>query len=240
MSKGRTVRRGLVALCAALALVAFCPASAHRAAGERGDADLSSEARTLDSFGDALFKFDLKCAELDKKAALSRTEFERVKSEAADLNGRVGQVQQALRSIVEKLKRAGQWDDFNEAVLQKIRDGRTRHFLNGEGGAKRVLEAAVAQAGGLTGEVNTWRERLKVKVREEGAALEEQDSGWRLARAIYIEPSPALLSGKCFFAKVRRFVSSLANGGCPTSEAATATCHACGDSLTQCPECDLN
>lgn len=228
-------------LAAALTLLPHASASRMRSAAS--DADLSSEAHTLDSFGSALFKYEQKCSELDKKSALTRAEFEGVKSGADDLNSRVSQVQGAFRSIIEKLKRANQWDDFDNIALQKMMDGSVRTFLREEGGAKRVLETAAAQAGGITSDVNELRERLKAKVRAENSSFTEsrnQESGWRIIRASYAPPSTALLSGKCFFAKVSKFVSAVAHGGCPTSNAAYTACQACGQSLTNCPECALN
>ncbi|MDQ3821525.1 MAG: hypothetical protein M3362_28125 [Acidobacteriota bacterium] len=234
----------LLATMLAAALTLLPPTSAaHRTASAPGDADLSNEARDLDSFGSALFKYEQKCAELDKKSALTRAEFESVKSGADDLNSRVSQVQGVFRSIIEKLKRANQWDDFDNIALQKMMDGSVRTFLREEGGAKRVLESAAAQAGAITSDVNALRERLKAKVREQSSSFtdaDNQDSGWRILPASYAASAHALLSGKCFFAKVSKFVSAVAHGGCPTSNAAYSACQACGQSLTNCPECALN
>src|SRR5438270_9428801 len=244
MSEEKSVHYKVAILCAALMLLTSLSSasSARRTTNARVDADFSTEARTLDSFGDALFKYEQRCAELDKKSALTRTEFESVKSSADDLNSRVSQVQGALQAIIEKLKRANQWDDFDAVALQKIRDGSSRAFLREEGGAKRVLETAAAQTGGITSDVNVWRERLKAKVRDGSSSFinpDNQDSGWRIMRASYTLPTTALLSGKCFFAKVSKFVSAVVHGGCPTSNAAYSACQACGQSLTQCPECAL-
>jgi FtsZ-binding cell division protein ZapB len=99
----------LLALAATIALMSLQLArSARTVVGVVADADLSAEARVIDSFVNDLGKFDKKNSELSKKATLTRTQFDAHQREAESLKGRVSGVQNALREAIRKLKAAGQ------------------------------------------------------------------------------------------------------------------------------------
>lgn len=252
MSKRGSVYYPVTAVCAALILSVVqglnpVPTSAAPAiTASVGSADLTAEARTIDSFGDALSDFDKKCAELDKKAVLTRAEYDLLKTSGDDLNGRLAQVRQAFESVKRKLIDAKEWDNFDTTALQTIKYEPLRAFLRREGGARHVLEAAAAQTGDVTSDINTWRDRLKVKVRDQSGRIvpapEQQDFGWRIIGASYTPNTPAVFAGgKCFFSKVRLLVSSVTHGGCPTDGAISSSCVACGNSSAlDCPNCNLN
>ena len=251
MSKREGFYYPVTAVCAALILslvqgLAPVPNAAARVITTSvGSADLSAEARTIDSFGDAVSDFEKKCAELDKKAVLTRAEFDRLKTSGDDLNGRLTQVRQAFESVKRKLVEAKEWDNFDTFALQTKYEP-LRAFLRREGGARHVLEAAAAQTSDVTGDINNWRERLKVKVSDQSGRIlndrEQQDFGWRIIRASYAPRTPASFAGgKCFFSKVRLLLSSVTHGGCPTDGAIASSCIACGNaSVLDCPNCNLN
>lgn len=249
MRKRKSTYHSAAAACAALILSLVqgaLPTIAARAIpASPAGADVTAEARTIDSFGDALFEFDKKCAELDKKAILTHAEFDRLKASGDDLNGRLTQVRQAFESVKRKLIEAKEWDNFDAIALQTIKYEPLRAFLKKEGGARHVLEAAAAQTGDVTSDINTWRDRLKVKVHDQSGRIireqERQDFGWQIVGASYTSRTPALFAGgKCFFSKVRLLVSGLAHGGCPTDAAINSSCTACGNaSVLDCPNCNL-
>lgn len=250
MRNRKSIYYPVAAVCASLILslvqgLGRVPTIAARTiAASPGSADVTAEARTLDNFGDALSNFDKQCAELDKKAILTHAEFDRVKASADDLNGRLSQVRQAFESVKRKLIEAKEWDNFDVLALEKFKYEPLRAFLKKEGGARHVLEAAAAQTGDVTGDINTWRDRLKVKVHDQSRGIlreqEQQDFGWRIIAASYAPRTPALSSGgKCFFSKVRLLVSSVAHGGCPTDAAINSSCSACNTSFVDCPNCNL-
>ena len=252
MSKRKNIYYPAAAVCAALILslvqgLSPVPAKAAPAIiAAPGSVDVTAEARTLDSFGDALSDFDKKCAELDKKTILTRTEFDRVKASGDDLNGRLSQVRQAFESVKRKLIAAKEWDTFDAIALETIKYEPLRAFLRKEGGARHVLEAAATQTGDVTSDINTWRDRLKVKVNDSSSRIfheqQQPDFGWQIVGASYAPRTPVLFAGgKCFFSKVRLLVSGLAHGGCPTDGAITSSCLACGNaSVLDCPNCNLN
>lgn len=217
--------------------------AARTMAGTPGRTQLIAELVKIDSFGDALVSFDKRVAELEKKATISHVEYEAVQTSGNGLKRRIDEVQQAFRSVIDKLKAAREWEHFDEVAFREAKDPRVREFLRSEGGAKRILERAVSLSSDLTFDLNAPVERLRSRVEggSFGALGTEPFNGEvRFVNASYTSAAvPLAGGGKCFFSKVRKFVSGVVNGGCPSSGASSAECQACGKSFGDCPDCNL-
>src|SRR3954447_12339581 len=124
MSKARFNNWKLTTLCLAAAISFIQVVSAKRTSGPSAalfdEPNLSSEARTVNSFGDDLVAYDKKRAELSKKASLTNEEFNALQRTGDDLKGRVSQLRDAVQSTITKLKASGRWDNLDEDVLAKL------------------------------------------------------------------------------------------------------------------------
>lgn len=183
-------------------------------------ADLSAQARTLDSFVNDLFKLDKRSGEFSKRGSLTRADFDSLKSSADDLKRRLSEVQNALRAIITKLKDAGEWNDIDSRVAESISDAGTRARFN-QTSFKRELEDLAANLTNSGDEISSPLENLRRRVSARnpdslfGSAL-----GWQSVPVAY-HPEPAMGGGgiKCGLSKLRYGISKLTHG------AATAGAH---------------
>src|SRR3954470_9803885 len=135
MKKARFNYWILTALFTVMALILVQGVSANKATNSPAsdaaldEPNLSSEARTVNSFGDDLVAYDKKRAELSKKASLTNEEFNALQRTGDDLKGRVSQLRDAVQSTITKLKASGRWDHLDEDVLAKLTDSRNRDFI---------------------------------------------------------------------------------------------------------------
>jgi hypothetical protein len=160
-------RRRIIMTLTLIALVLFqgihLAANVQAASHASTDVDLSSEAWTLASFVEDLANYDKKVREADKKATLTRLEFDDLQRTANDLKGRVSGVQNASREIIRKLKAAGQWDNIDAIVLANIPDARFQDFVRRDG-FKRTLEEIASGISNLTNEMSNPLRVLRRKV----------------------------------------------------------------------------
>jgi hypothetical protein len=103
------------------------------------DADLSAEGQILDTYVDNLVAFDKKGADLGKKSSLTRAEFVAYERVGEDLKRRLAEVQSALRRAIDKLKAAGQWNNFDQIVLARVSAPRFEALVRQES-LKKTLE----------------------------------------------------------------------------------------------------
>ena len=150
----------LIALFASVAF-AFNPL----ASAASTEANLRSETRALIAYGNELFDHDVRVEELGQKATLTKAEVDSVNTKAADLKTRLPQIQQTFRTIIDKLKAANQFNDFDSIVLARVRDERKKTFLREDGGPKRRLETLVNDIPGLAQELDKEVQGLRSKLR---------------------------------------------------------------------------
>jgi len=131
--------------------------------------DLGSEIRVLDSYVDDLAAFDNKCALLEKKGSLIRTELDPVQARADDLRRRVSAVESSIRSAITKLKAAGEWDRLDATILTRISDAKFQQFTRTEG-FRRILEGAGTGLSPDAGQINSRLDLLRSKI---GARVQE-------------------------------------------------------------------
>ena len=167
------------------------------------DADLSQEKRTLKSFAADLSALEKKCFELGKQATITRQEFSTARTSTDGLRGRVSLIQQAVRSVIDKLKAAGQWENFDSTALARVTDARQQSAIREAGGPRRILEDAASQLGGLSQDVDTLLQPLSSKITADaGRSLSDQniqDLRSRVVR-VAIAPSAPMRDGlRCQF-----------------------------------------
>jgi len=126
--------------------------------------DLGSEIRVLDSYVDDLAAFDNKCALLEKKGSVIRTELDPIQGRADDLRRRVSAVESAIRSAITKLKAAGEWDRLDATILTRITDAKFQQFTRTEG-FRRTLEDAGTGLSPDAGQINSRLDLLRSKIR---------------------------------------------------------------------------
>ena len=214
----------LTALVVALAMSLVQGVGANRTHARAATFDnpnLSSEARTVDSFNDDLVSYDKKRVELSKKSSLTNEEFNSLERNGNDLKRRVLELKDATESIVRKLKAAGRWDNLDEEILAKLTDAKDRAFVRDNGGLRRILESAGTDLNSQSGdEIVAPLNRLRSKVAQsnEDRFERRQDVPWRMVAAsyeppTYSRPAPLVLrSLRCIGATIRYGVGIIIHG----------------------------
>ncbi len=174
----------LLALGASVAF-AFNP----RASADSIRANLSQEVRVLIVFGNELFAHDLRVEQLSKKATLTRVEVESVNTKAADLKRQLPRIQQAFRSLMDKLKAVRQFDNFNAIVLTRARNATERTLMEEDGGPRRQLERLATDIPNLAKELDDEVQGLRSKLRAQ--AEENILNPKTLRRAVRVAFTPA-------------------------------------------------
>lgn len=204
-SRARLSSRKFVVLCS-LAVTVFAQFGPTSTAATP-KAELVEEFRTLDKFVDDLFKLDRNRGELSKKASLSQTEFDSLKSSADDLKRRLSQVQNALRGIITKLKAAGEWDDIDSRVAETISDPSLRARFR-QTSFKRELEELAEnvanQAGEISDPVEVLRRKVTARSRDSVIPSAAYALAWQAEPAAY-HPEPAMFTSglRCSLSKMR-------------------------------------
>jgi hypothetical protein len=181
----------LVALITSTAFAFYPPTTATSS-----DADLASERRILLAYGRELFDHDTKVEQLSKKATLTNAEVDAVNNKKEDLKRRLPQIQQAIRAVIDKLKAANQFNNFDAIVLARVRDARIKALLQEDGGPKRQLERLANDLAGLAQELDTdvqgLRSRLRAQVEENVLNPKTTDIRARTIRVAFTPDAPVL------------------------------------------------
>lgn len=191
-----------IAIAAATILVQslFTYTSARALPGAAADVDITSEKRSVDAFGADLTALLAKCKDLAKKQSITASELNSAKATASGLKSRVSQAQQAFRSVVDKLKAAGLWDNL-DSILPQITDAKAKRIIAENGGSQRILEEAASQLIGLSQEIDLLVQPLGAKVRASAANSFEderlQDLRSRVVHVTYNPPAPMTRSVGC-------------------------------------------
>lgn len=223
MRKVRTSHGKLTALAvlAIAAILSVIPIRSTRSAAPLDEPNLSNEERTVNSFTDDLSNFDTKRAELSKKPSLTNEEFSSLERTGNDLKRRVSQLKDATESIINKLKAAGRWNTLDEDVLARLTDAKDRATLRDNGGLRHILESAVTDLNGQSGdEIVAPLSQLRSKV----AQSKDDRFDWyqevpsRMVAASYElptygQPAPLMIrSLRCIGATIRLAVSGVLHG----------------------------
>jgi hypothetical protein len=147
--------------------------------------NLTSEEATLDGFGNDIGSFSKIAADLFKRPEITAVDVQSAQRSADSAKRRLSQVQQALQSSIDKLKAAGLWDKLDTALAAGTTDKSGFAVIVNAGGARKVLEDAVATAKigdvELNGVINSLVAKEAKKLTPVGSAT----LGCRIARARY-------------------------------------------------------
>lgn len=170
MSNVRPYRRNL---SLALALVAMTisqtlyPVANARTLNTGVAADLTAEKQTLTSFSSSLKGLEKRVIDLQLRSSITSSELNSTKTSATTLKTQVSQVQQAVASIIRKLKASGEWQNY-DATVNGLVDPKAQKLLAEIGGAKRLLEDFAVQAVNLPTEIDSLVQPLNSRVASSG------------------------------------------------------------------------
>src|SRR6266498_3139951 len=123
--------------------------------------DLSSEIQTLRGNNDAWRALTKHFTELYNKASLTKSEFALLNSKASDVKQRLTQTQQAVKSVIVKLKAAGHWNGLDEEVLAGVTNQKIISAFREHGGARQILlDVSQANIGEAASEIDKAVERF--------------------------------------------------------------------------------
>ena len=207
--------RSVTVVCALVVMVVIQSISLGKSARSltgTNDADLTPEKRTLKSFADDLSALEKKCIELGKKATITRLEFNTARTSTDGLRGRVSLIQQAVRSVVDKLKAAGQWENFDATTLARVTDARQQSAIRDAGGPRRILEDAASQLSGLSQEVDALLQPLSSRITADaGRSFSEEKLrglGSRVVRVAFAPSAPMRGGLRCQFRGVMQLLDN--------------------------------
>ncbi len=165
MSNIKLSNRTLFVALASAAILLFqsFPSAAHKLAAPLA-ADLTAEKQALSSFGTGLTNLETKVAELQKRSSISSTELNSVKTSASTLKTKVSPIGQTFQSVINKLKASGEWENFDNSVLNQVTDPEVQRMFRDAGGPKKVLQDLASQTSGLNTEIDALVQSLNSKV----------------------------------------------------------------------------
>ena len=181
----------------------FTSANARFATAAAADVNISSEEREISRFSADLFTFNQQVLNLSKKSRLTDSEVASARSSGNGLKQRITAAQQSFRSIIAKLKAAGQWDALDTKLNALIPEGPIRSILREEGGAKKIWEDLANNLGPLSQEIEGDVQRLSGKIQSRSFSSE----GELRARAVSVAYQPAPVLGKSL--RCRLFTAGL-------------------------------
>lgn len=169
--RNRTLFVALVS--AAIMLCQILPSAAHKLAAPLA-ADLTAEKQALSSFSTGLASLETKVAELQKRSSITANELNSIKSSASSLKTKVSPIGQTFQSVINKLKAAGEWENFDNTVLGRVSDPDAQRLFRDAGGPKKVLQDLASQSSGLSTEIDALVQSLNSKVASTGPSFGNQ------------------------------------------------------------------
>jgi hypothetical protein len=219
---------GIVAVTLAQSLSTSTAINAPRTGG-LNEPDLSSEDRALEAYIQDLGNFEKKVAQFERKGDLSRNEFVQLEGTAEGLKGRLASVQNAVRSVVVKLKSTGNWDDLDAKLLPKISDSRLQaHFR--QNSFKQALEKAAADLNNQANEISSPLDSLRKKISAQLQGPDSRNDSELILVRIAYSAKPAMTkvtSLRCRLSNIRLGISGFVHSDGPTGSASRANICAC-------------
>ena len=198
----------LTAICAVMAITMIqnvgVSAGAYAIARAIDGPNLASETQVVDSFAADLITYQKDCATLNRKASVLINEVEPLQRKSDALKRRLFDVQNAIRSVVTKLKAANKWNDLDADLLAHATDPRARALL-AQGSSKEILESASLTLSSGASDISALVDNLRRKVAAHVPPFTGNRAGFAVARVAYRTPDPAAFSFSlaCTVAKVR-------------------------------------
>jgi hypothetical protein len=183
-------------------------------------ADLANEERALAKYFDDLVTYNHQTAQLSAKANLVSADIDPLQRRSDDLKGRLSGLQNVIREIVVKLKKADEWNDLDASTI----DRNFRSFSQ-QISFKDLLEESSNGLSSHGSEISFPLDNLRKKLtsRYDGADVQ-------FVRAAYVTPAPVkFYSLGCTIGGIRwKLINKL--GGVATDKTADQVSCACGNS----------
>ncbi|MEW6211902.1 MAG: hypothetical protein AB1631_26335 [Acidobacteriota bacterium] len=205
------IRKSIIAGATALVLCFTIAATGARTtAMPAADINLSAEEQTIASFDNLLNRFDRSGSDLDRKAAVTRIEFNSVKAQADEIKKQIPQMQQAIRSLISRLDSARLFASVEAKLAAAIRNENVKSSIRAQGGLRRILEQSASQSSGLATEIDSLLEGLtrKVSARDGGS-----DLSLRAVRVAFVQGAgPAGKRFRCTLTLARATIEMATKG----------------------------
>jgi chaperonin cofactor prefoldin len=184
-------------------------------------ADLANEERALAKYFDDLVTYNHQTTQLSKKASFTLAEIDPLQRRSDDLKGRLSGLQNVIREIVVKLKKADEWSDLDASVV----DPNFRSFSQ-QISFKDLLEESSNSLTSHGNEISTPLDNLRKKL----TSRYGDGAGVQFVRAAYVTPAPMkFISLGCTIGGIRwKLINKL--GGVATDKTADQVSCACGNS----------
>jgi hypothetical protein len=129
---------------------------------------VATEARQLATAAEGIAQYLQKVASLEKQTTVSRADLDAVQASADSVKRSLSASQTAMRAVVGKLKAAGKWTpELDAYVVRQLRaagvDPRVGEAIQRLGGYRAVADRALAEAAGVTAEVDGSVAELRAK-----------------------------------------------------------------------------
>ena len=178
----------LVAVLAITLIAGVRPSTATKQPALAATADLANEERALAKYFDDLVTYHRQSAELAKRASLVKADLDPLQRRSDDLKGGLSALQNVIREIVVKLKKANEWDDIDTTTAAKISDASHRSFFQ-QDSFKQLLEESSNNLSSHGNELSEPLDYLRKKV----ASRYGNGADLRIVRATYEAPAPVFL-----------------------------------------------
>ncbi len=152
----------------------FTMADARESWGAAADFNISAEARELERFDDALFKFSQQILNLSKKAKLTGDDIASVRSSANEIKNQIPSAQRNFRSALQKMNASQQWGETEKKVIARIKNREILSALNEAGGARKLWEDVANNLSSLAQEVDANVQNLSRRLQSRSFSSEDE------------------------------------------------------------------
>ncbi len=126
---------------------------------------VNNESKAVADFGDSLAVFAKRSDVLLKKERLTRAEITTLEADGKKITDGTSNLQSNLQRLIAKLKQSNNWNDqFDADFLASVKSANARAAINQAGGARKLLEGALADIVSPRDVVNTNINEAKAKL----------------------------------------------------------------------------
>jgi len=214
----------VVAVLALTVIAGVRPSTATKQPPVSG-ADLANEERALAKYFDDLVVYNHQTAQLSAKAKLVSADIDPLQRQSDDLKARLSGVQNTIREIVAKLKKANEWNDFDTSAAAGA-DPNFRSVFQ-QTSFKGLLEESSNGLSSHGSEISLPLDTLRKKL----ASRYGDSANVQFVRAGYVTPAPMrFISLGCTIGGIRwKLINKL--GGVATDKTADQVSCACGNTV---------
>jgi len=192
----------LVAVLAITLIAGVRPSTATKQPPLAATADLANEERALAKYFDDLVTYNKQAADIGKKVSLVKADLDPLQRRSDDLKGRLSGLQNTVREIVAKLKKANEWDDLDQSVAAGITDASQKSFFL-QDSFKQLLEESSTSLSSHGNQISIPLDDLRKKVTSRTFSPYGGGADVQFVRAGYKAPAPmAFVSLACSVGRI--------------------------------------